>query len=375
MNHGLTFSSRYRRHAAVVAGFVAALSLAAETAEKVEKAKVSSKEGAESAIAPATAPERDEGLHLPGRSSSGITGIDIPPPSTSAGHTLDPKARKRLLQEMDRRRNWMFDDRSSAKTVDRAKGKAADGKKTDDNKPLEFESSRQRTLLEKRIAGDDAESRSEKADKEDRDAKDRKKSDPSRKDRDDQESDPDGDTRTGRDQRRQPGTETERDRDNRPFQQAIFSDPFTPARPDSEDSSKSTGLTSTGPKTAGPDSTTLRPATERNDGFLSRPSPGGSKSDYGVLGDFGSPRQTHVQQFNEILGGSDGSQARSGLLEAPKPAPKPFSQGPGAFGGAPSAPSFSLPGGAAFSTPAAPRPTSPLVKPQPGILPFPSRRF
>ena len=256
MNLGLTFSSRYRRHAAVAMGIVAALSLAAETAETAKKATVSSKEGADAAITPSTAPEREEGFHLPGRSSSGITGIDIPPPSTSSGQTLDPKARKRLLQEMDRRRNWMFDDRSSAKTGDRAKGKTVDGKKADENKPLEFESSRQRTLLEKRIAGDDAESRSEKADKEDRDAKDRKKSDPSRKDLDEQESDLDGETRTDRDQRKQPGTETERDRDNRPFQQAIFSDPFTPARADTEDSSKSNGLTSTGPKTAGPDSTT-----------------------------------------------------------------------------------------------------------------------
>ncbi len=376
MNLGLPFSSNTLRHAAAMVGIAAALNLAAEPADK---AKVSSKEGSEAAIAPATAPEREEGLHLPGRSSSSITGIDLPPPSTSSpGQTLDPKARRRLLQDLDRRRNWMFDDKSSGSTTkagDRAKGKSADGRK-DEDKSVEFESSRQRSLMEKRIAGEDDQSRSEKADKEEQETKDRKKSDPTRKDRDDQESDGDGDTRTAGDSKKKAGSETERDRDNRPFQQAIFSDPFTPARADSEDASKSSGLTSTGPRNAGPDSLSSRPGSERNDGFLNRTGPAGAKTDAGFLSDFGGPHQTHAQQFNDILGGGDNTaSARSGLLDAPKAAPKPFSQGPGAFGGIGASPSFSLPGNSAFSTPAAPRPTSPSLKPQPGILPFPPRGF
>lgn len=284
------------------------------------------------------------------------------------------------MEEADRRRNWMFDDKNTGAASDRSKGNIADRKKGQDSKPVEFESSRQRTLMEKRVAGDDEGSKKEQASRDERQSKDRQRADPSKQGHADADSDPDADLKDDKDSLTR--TKTSVERDTRPFQQAVFSDPFTAGQTAPEESGRTPFGGRSGPaggvKPAN-DPVAARIQSERIDALLNRPgAQPASRSDSGFLGEVGGPRANHAKQFEELLGSSDSGSARSGLLDSSKAsaASKAFGSGPGSVfgtGGNTPVPS-SLPG-SAFSAPAPARPTVPLSKPQPGVLPFPSRAF
>ena len=383
MHSGLSIGRPLARSAAVAAfAWVAATTTGlADKDTPVAPAKVSSKQGSEGGPASSKPTEVKEESLLPGRGSSGAPAIDIPPPQgLQPNQKLDPRMRKKLMEEADRRRNWMFDDKNTGAASDRSKGNIADRRKGAETKSVEFESSRQRTLMEKRVAGDDEGSKKEQASRDERQSKDRQRADPTKQGRADSESDPDADLKDDKDSLNR--TKTGVDRDNRPFQQAVFSDPFTAGRNATEETGHTPFGGSSGPAggvKSGTDPVSARIQSDRIDSLLGRP--GGqtaSRSESGIFGDLGAPRSNHAQQFNDLLGGADSGSAKSGLLDSSKApaASKAFGSGPGSvFGASSSSPTPSSLPGSTFSAPAAARPTVPLAKPQPGVLPFPSRTF
>lgn len=397
MHHGLTFPASVLGRAAALTGLAMTLAVqgdpapaspaSASSAPVASPAKVSSKQGSDAGAAPTKATDVRESFQLPGGGGgSSVPGIDIPPPSgLQQNQKLDPRMRRKLMEEYDRKKNWMFDDKSAANSnpKDRTKSGTSGGRKDSDSKPVEFESSRQRTLLEKRMAGDDDESRAERASKEERDAKNRRKDDPSSATREDADQDLEVGTKRDRDSKR--ATATSADRENRPFQQAVFSDPFTAGRSSSSDDSTSrSGVGGEAGPRSGSDAGPQRGQSDRVDSYLSTPnSPASSKSDVGLLEEMRASRANHSQQFKEILGGNDASSSKQGLFDSQKSssATKAFGApaSSGVFGGVNNSTGFggnsgSVSGGA-FSTPAPAKASAPLVKPQPGVLPFPSKGF
>lgn len=391
MHHGPTFPASVLGRAAALTGLAMTLVVIGDPAPGspapvASPAKVSSKQGSDAGAAPTKATDVRESFQLPGGGGgSSVPGIDIPPPAgLQQNQKLDPRTRRKLMEEYDRKKNWMFDDKSAANSnsKDRTKTGTAGGRKDSDSKPVEFESSRQRTLLEKRMAGDDDESRAERASKEERDAKNRRKDDPSSATRDDADQDLEVGTKRDRDSKR--ATATSADRENRPFQQAVFSDPFTAGRSSgAEDTSRSGIAGEAGPR-SGSDAGAQRGPSDRVDSYLSNPnSPASSKSDGGLLEEMRASRANHSQQFKDILGGNDASSSKQSLFDSQKSssASKAFGSpaSSGVFGGVNNSTGFGGNaggvGGGAFSTPAPVRPSAPLVKPQPGVLPFPSKGF
>ena len=383
MHSGLSIGRPLTRYAAAVAFlWVTALSTAlADPPQTVAPAKVSSKQGSEGGPASSKPVDVKEEFLLPGQGSSGAPGIDIPPPQgTQPNQRMDPRARKKLMEEADRRRNWVFDDKNSGGPGGKSKGAAADRKKESEPKPVEFESSRQRSLMEKRVAGEDENSKKEQANREDRQAKDRKRSDPSKQNQGEADSDPDADLKDDKESLR--NSKAGIDRDNRPFQQAVFSDPFTAGRAEPEANARTafgSGANASGSPRSGSDPVSPRVQADRMESILNRSgTPATSRSESGLAGDFGGSRPNHAVQFNDLLVGSDSGGGKPGLLDSAKApaASKAFGSGPGSvFGGVGSGPSPSSLPGSSFTAPSAARPSAPLVKPQPGVLPFPSRTF
>ena len=383
MHSGLSNGRPLARCAAVAAfAWVAVTTTSlADQDTPVAPAKVSSKKGSESGPASSKPTDVKEDFLLPGRGSSGAPTLDIPPPQgLQPNQKLDPRMRRKLMEEADRRRNWMFDDKNTGGSGERSKGTAADRKKGSEAKPVEFESSRQRTLMEKRVAGDDEGSKKEQANRDERQSKDRQRADPSKQGHADADSDPDSDLKDDKESLTR--TKSGVDRDNRPFQQAVFSDPFTAGRTATEDAGRTPfgggGAGTIGGIRSGNDPVASRIQSDRMDSILRPGSQPASRSDSGILGELGGPRPTHTQQFNDLLGGSDSGSSKAGLLDSGKSpaASRAFGAAQGSvFSGTGSGPSpASLPG-SAFSAPAAARPTAPLLKPQPGVLPLPSRTF
>ncbi len=387
MHSGLSIGRPLARYAAAaVFLWVSALSTTlADPTPAVAPAKVSSKQGSEGGPVSSKPADVKEDFLLPGRGSPGVPGIDIPPPQgTQPNQRMDPRARKKLMEEADRRRNWIFDEKNAGGSRDKSKGTAAERKKNSEEKPIEFESSRQRSLMEKRVAGEDESSKKEQASREDRQAKDRKRVDPSKQNRGETDSDPDADLKEDKESLR--NSKTGIDRDNRPFQQAVFSDPFTAGRAAPEENARTAfgggggpGANASGSPRTGPDPVSSRVQSDRMELILNRSAtPASSRSELGQLGDFGGSRPNHTQQFNELLGGSDSGGGKPGLLDSAKApaASKAFGTGPGSvFGGVGSGPSPSSLPSSSFTAPAAPRPAALSIKPQPGVLPFPSRTF
>ena len=385
MHPGLPIGRLLARHAAAAAflwGCVLSTALADST-PVVAPAKVSSKQGSEGGPVSSKPADIKEDSLLPSSGSSGVPGIDIPPPQgTQPNQRMDPRARKKLMEEADRRRNWIFDDKNNGASGDKSKGTAAERKKDSEPKPVEFESSRQRSLMEKRVAGEDENSKKEQASREERQSKDRKRVDPSKQNRDDTDSDPDADLKDDKESLR--NSRTGIDRDNRPFQQAVFSDPFTAGRAEPEENARTAfgggnGANASGSPRSGSDPVASRVQSDRMESILNRSGTAAtSRSDPGLTADFGVFRPNHAQQFNDLLVGSDSGGGKLGLLDTGKApaASKAFGSGPGSvFGGVSSGPSPSSLPGSSFTAPSAPRPAAPLIKPQPGVLPFPSRSF
>lgn len=382
MHSGLSIGRPLTRHAAAVAFlWVTALSTAlAAPPQTVAPAKVSSKQGSDGGPVSSKPADVKEEFLLPGQGSSGAPGIDIPPPqSTQPNQRMDPRARKKLMEEADRRRNWVFDDKNSGGAGGKSKGSAADRKKDSEPKPVEFESSRQRSLLEKRVAGEDENSKKEQANREERQTKDRKRADPSKQNQGEADSDPDADLKDDKESLR--NSKAGIDRDNRPFQQAVFSDPFTAGRAEPDANARTafgSGANASGSPRSGSDPVSPRVQADRMESILNRSgTPATSRSESGLAVDFGGSRPNHVVQFNDLLVGPD-SGGKPGLLDSAKApaASRAFGSGPGSvFGGVGSGPSPSSLPGSSFTAPSAVRPSAPLAKPQPGVLPFPSRAF
>ncbi len=355
----------------VVAGLLA---LTPALADKAVRANiVAPTEKNDSSLAPLKPSETGSELdRLFGpRPKTDLPGFDLPPSgSGQESQKLDAKTKRRMMEEQDKKRNWMTT----------AQEKASERKDKDDANDKgkgEPRSDRPRSEFEKQLQAEEDLDRG-------------RRQDPTRKQQGQlggRKGSPDDDLEMVDDR---PGSRHGKSdasiKDGSPgstpsgggFGRAIFSDPSSVFQ------SPASGETPTGflnaPGNTDPDGFRRSASAERVDQMIGAPtgaatsgpgraSPGASPGT-SPYGEFGAPRTTRAQQFQAILENNPSS-ASAASVASPVSAQKTF--------GSPSAsPLPSL--GSGLFTPgpsqfAPTRSTAPIMRPQPGILPLPSRGF
>ncbi|HTH46665.1 MAG TPA: hypothetical protein VMB21_04075 [Candidatus Limnocylindria bacterium] len=290
------------------------------------------------------------------RSASKSAPMDVSPtygpPSTSQMPVIDSKTRSRILNEWDKKKNWLLNGS--------AKKEAFEKDKKDEDDPFEEVSGRTRTALEKHILGDDAEGKAEKA----RGLRQMKKNN--------EESDPSSAGDQAADEKDPSGTSS-RNGPEKEASKAYFSDPFNRTVGDKK---KSENFIAFGQKAEKeevaetPAAASARSSARLEQAFATPNSltgPAGPSPLAGVADPL-SQRSTHLDDLHNILGRDPGSASTvAGILggfgsvraslAAPAAAP-PSSFSPPVFVPAP-----------------APRRAEPIMQAQPTILPRPVRDF
>ena len=298
------------------------------------------------------------------RPKTDLPGFDLPPSGNGQeSQKLDAKTKRRLMEEQDKKRNWMA-------TAQEKVSERKDKDDANDKGKSEARSDRPKSEFEKQLQAEEDLDRG-------------RRQDPTRKQQGGRKGSPDDDLEMVDDR---PGSRFGKSdasiKDGGPgstpsaggFGRAIFSDPSSAFQ------SPASGETPTGFLNASsntdPDGFRRSASADRVEQMIGAPTgaatsgPGRASPGSSPYGEFGAPRATRAQQFQAILDNNPSSASAASIASpvsaqktfgSPSPAPLP-SLGSGLFNPAPSqfAPS---------------RSTAPIMKPQPGILPLPSRGF
>ncbi len=302
------------------------------------------------------------------RSKANLPGFDLPPSASGQeSPKLDAKTKRGLMEAQDKKRNWMATAQEKA-----SERKDKDG--ADDKGKGEPRSDRPKTEFEKQLQAEEDLDRG-------------RRQDPTRKQQGQHKGSADDDLEMVDDR---PGSRFGKSdasiKDGGPgstpsaggFGRAIFSDPSSVFQ------SPASGEAPTGflnaPSNTDPDGFRRSASAERVDQMIGAPN-GAATSGPGraspsaspganPYGESGAPRTTRAQQFQAILDNTPSSASSASVANpvsaqktfgSPSAAPLP-SLGSGLFNPAPSQ----------FSPT---RSTAPIMRPQPGILPLPSRGF
>lgn len=310
------------------------------------------------------------------RPKADLPGFDLPPSgSGQESPKLDAKTKRDLMEAQDKKRNWMAT--AQEKTSERQEDAANDNGKGNGKGKGEPRSDRPKSEFEKQLQAEEDLDRG-------------RRQDPTRK----QQGLPGGrqgsadghlervDDRPGSGQGKSDASIQDGGPGSTPsaggFGRALFSDPSSAFQ------SPASGEAPTGflnaPSNTDPDGFRRSASADRVDQMIGAPT-GAAKSGPGRAspgaspgadryGESGAPRTTRAQRFQAILDNTPTS-ASAASVAGPVSAQKTF--------GSPSAATLPSPGSGLFNP--APsqfspnRSTAPLMKPQPGILPLPSRGF
>lgn len=375
--HWTLGSLRDARTPAVLAVLAVAglLALTPARADKAVRANiVAPTEKNESSLAPLKPSETGSELDrlFNPRSKSELPGFDLPP--SGSGHEspkLDAKTKRGLMEAQDKKRNWMATAQEKA-----SERKDKDG--ADDKGKGEPRSDRPKTEFEKQLQAEEDLDRG-------------RRQDPTRK----QQGQPGGrkgspdddlemvDDRPGSRFGKSDASFKDGGTGSTPsaggFGRAIFSDPSSVFQSPAS-AEVPTGFLNA-PSNTDPDGFRRSASADRVDQMIGAPAAGAATSGPGraspsaspganPYGEFGAPRATRAQQFQAILENTPSS-AAAAPVASPLSAQKTF--------GSPSAsPLPSLGSGLLNPAPSPFSPTrssAPIMKPQPGILPLPSRGF
>jgi len=368
----------------VVLAVAGLLALSPARADKAVRANiVAPTEKNESSLAPLKPSETGSELdRLFGpRPKADLPGFDLPPSgSGQESRKLDAKTRKGLMEAQDKKRNWMAT--AQEKASERKDKDAANDKDKGKGEPR---SDRPKSEFEKQLQAEEDLDRG-------------RRQDPTRKQQGllgGRKGSSDGDLERVDDR---PGSRYGKSdasiQDGGPgttssaggFGRALFSDPSS-AFQAPESGEAPTGFLNA-PSNTDPDGFRRSASADRVDQMIGAPtgaatsgpgraspgaSPGagpGAGPGANPYGEFGAPRTTRAQQFQAILDNTPSS-ASSASVASPVSAQKTF--------GSPSAATLPSLGSGLFNP--APsqvspnRSTAPLMRPQPGILPLPSRGF
>ncbi len=358
----------------VVLAVAGLLALSPARADKAVRANiVAPTEKNESSLAPLKPSETGSELDrlFNPRSKADLPGFDLPPSgSGQESPKLDAKTKRGLMEAQDKKRNWMAT----------AQEKASERKDKDDANDKgkgEPRSDRPKSEFEKQLQAEEDLDRG-------------RRQDPTRKQQGQpggRKGSPDDDLERVDDR---PGSRFGKgdasSKDGGPgstpsaggFGRAIFSDPSSAFQSPASGEAP-TGLLNA-PSNTDPDGFRRSASADRVDQMIGAPT-GAAASGPGRAspsaspganhyGEFGAPRTTRAQQFQAILDNTPSS-ASAASVANPAAAQKTF--------GSPSAASLPPLGSGLFNP--APsqfsptRSTAPIMKPQPGILPLPSRGF
>jgi hypothetical protein len=363
----------------VVPAVLAVAGLLASTPALADKAVranvVAPTEKNESSLAPLKPSETGSELDrlFNPRSKSELPGFDLPASgSGQESPKLDAKTKRGLMEAQDKKRNWMATAQEKA-----SERKDKDGADDKGKGKGEERSDRPRSEFEKQLQAEEELERG-------------RRQDPSRKQQGQpsgRKGSPDDDLEMVDDR---PGSRFGKTdasiKDGGPgpgpsaggFGRAIFSDPSSVFQ------SPASGETPTGflnaPSNTDPDGFRRSASADRVDQMIGAPA-GAATSGPGraspsaspganPYGEFGAPRTTRAQQFQAILDNTPSS-ASAAPIANPVSAQKTF--------GSPSAAPLPSLGSGLFTPAASPfsptRSSAPIMKPQPGILPLPSRGF
>ena len=288
-----------------------------------------------------------------GRSESrGSASVDMPQSfGPRTGPVIDSKTRTKLLQEWDKKKNWLLNGRS---TPELGQDKEAD--------PFEELSGKHQTLLEKHILGVDAEGKETKDKESRRQKKNDADEDPSAS------SDQTAEERSLSGAPSQNGSDKDKGKDN---SRAYFSDPFNRATPDKKD--KDSSLFGNKDKKDDAEETAAaaqaRSAARMGQIFALPSSGPGSSAPSALSGVAGplSQRSTHLDDLHSILGRDPGAASSVAGILGGFASSRPFVAAP-----APAS-TFALPAPVAPFVPQ--RRSEPIMKPQPSVLERPVRDF
>ncbi len=304
------------------------------------------------------------------RPKTDLPGFDLPPSGNGQeSPKLDAKTKRRMMEERDKKRNWMSN--AQEKTYERK-----DKDDANDKGKGEARSDRPKSEFEKQLQAEE-------------DLERGRRQDPARKQQGGRKGSPDDDLeiddgRTGTRLSKSDASIKDGATGSTPsaggFGRAIFSDPSTAFQ------SPASGETPAGflnaPANTDPDGFRRSASADRVDQMIGAPTaaattgPGRASPSAGPAagshGESGAPRTSRAQQFQAILDNNPSSSSASAAPVASPLSPPPT------FGSPSAAPRPSLGSGLFNPAPsqfAPSRSTAPIMKPQPGILPLPSRGF
>ena len=353
MNWPPTFPLRARTPLALATAGL--LALAATAAEKAKFSAPTDKDG--SSLAPLKPSDTGNDFgRLFERQKTQLPGFDLPPSTEpNSKQAIDPQARKRFLEQMDKKRNWMSND---------GKNELRDGKGKDKDKgEVDLQPDRPRTLFEKNIQAEEQAA----AERSDKDKKNAKEQGLDRSD--DGSGDEDG--RPGDGPAKQAKDSADSAKSANGFERAKFSDPFS--SPFSQKPAERSGGFFTAPSTAKEEQPGFaRPSSsERVDQMINGAAPAGASLSRTESGAFGASPSARAREFQSILDGNSSATTRTpNAFDTPATAPRSFA--PSAAAPLPSLSAGFLSPASGQFTPS--RAFEPAMKPQPGVLPFPTRR-
>ncbi len=336
-----------------------------------EKAEITAPTGKpSSSLAPIRPQDLDNGFKIFGRSESkssgGGGGVDLPPTQSfrpENGPVLDAKTRSRLLQEWDKKKNWLLN--GSAKQAELGQDK--DSGKDDDI--FEQISGHHRTVLEKHILGLDA------------DGKRAKEQESRRLKKQDDEADASGNADQAVDDQMISGTSPRNGLDkggsdkggsDKEASRAYFTDPFKRETPDKKNSSDSSIFAQKAEKedvAETPAEMSHRSAARMGQifGQPAANSPGTSaQSPISASTDAFGRQNAHRDEMHNSLGRDPSAPSGVAGILGGFASSRPMAAAPAPL------PAFSQP---VFVPAPQPRRQEPAVEAQPMILPKPTRDF
>lgn len=347
---------------------VACMAFTLTASEKVEITAPTGKPSA--SLTPIRPQDLENNFKIFGRSESktsgGGGGVELPPTQSfrpDNGPVLDAKTRSRLLQEWDKKKNWLLN--GSARQAELGQDK--DSSKDED--PFEQISGHHRTVLEKHILGLDAE------------GKQAKEQESRRLKKQDDEADASGNADQAVDDEKLSGISTrsglskggsDRENSDKEASRALFTDPFKREASDKQKNSDSSIFAQKAEKedaTETPAESSSRSAARMGQifGQPAANSPGASaQSPITASTDAFGRQNSHRDDLHSILGRDPSAPSSvAGILGG-------FASSRPAVAAPAPLPAFSQP---VFVPAPQPRRQEPVMEAQPFILPKPTRDF